>query len=63
MGKLTTLRILGLASILSLAPLTATAQSVDDDTIMRIKHELTSSIPVGGVIALEQLAVDMKPGS
>ncbi len=55
MGKLTTLRILGLASILSLAPLTATAQSVDDDTIMRIKHELTSSIPVGGVIALEQL--------
>lgn len=55
MGKFTSLRILGLAGILGLMPLTAAAESVDHDTIMHIKHELTSSIPVGGVLALQQL--------
>ncbi len=55
MGHFKTLYTLSIAAIISATPILASAQSVDTETMTRIKHELTAGIPIGGVIALQQL--------
>lgn len=55
MGHFKTLYTISIVAILSATPMLANAQSVDSETMTRIKHELTSGIPIGGVLALQQL--------
>ena len=55
MGLFKTLFTSSIVAILSTTPMLANAQSVDSETMTRIKHELTSGIPIGGVLALQQL--------
>ena len=55
MGLSRTLQTISIAAIISATPILASAQTVDSETLTRIKHELTSGITAGGVVALQQL--------